>query len=155
VGGTESGREPLSSCIHFHYALENYNLILVGVIIGPAVKYPTAMPPRWQFAILTSLAVAYAIVQKCPKLAVLSSFSLIFTTLLLVQWFALAIWKVTLYPKLFSPFRHLPHPTVNAPIPIGYTLLKATGRFVPPWPVLPDMERASGYANARVDQRDS
>ena len=51
--------------------------------------------------------------QTVPDYLPLRSFVLTVAVLFWIQLVAWATWRVILYPKFFSPLRHLPHPSVS------------------------------------------
>ncbi|MCJ1387575.1 hypothetical protein MMC18_000418 [Xylographa bjoerkii] len=69
------------------------------------------MVARWQLALLASAAEAVALVQLLPKYSISGSYGLTFAAIFSLHFLGLAIWTVFLYPKLFSPIRHLPQPS--------------------------------------------
>lgn len=72
----------------------------------------TAMQSVKTFA-LTSVPGSVLLVRQVPRLAIANSYIWTASVLFLVQLFVFAIWKVILYPRFFSPLRHLPQPKVS------------------------------------------
>jgi hypothetical protein len=73
---------------------------------------------RWQLVFVSSITAAVALVQLFPQYSVRGSYALTFAPIFLLQFLGLATWSVILWPKLFSPLRHLPQ------APVGYGFLK-------------------------------
>lgn len=71
------------------------------------------MVQRWQVAVLSSVTAATLLVQFAPKYSILHSYIGTFLVLFAAQLLALATWTVVIYPKLFSPLRHMPEPKVS------------------------------------------
>lgn len=62
---------------------------------------------------MSPAAITVALVQLFPGYSVRGSYGLTFTVLFLAHAFALVTWRVVLWPKVFSPLRHLPEPSVS------------------------------------------
>ena len=69
------------------------------------------MVGRWHLAVLSSATITVALGQ-FPKYMLRSSYGLTFTAFLLAHFVGLAVWHIIVWPKVFSPLRHLPHPPV-------------------------------------------
>lgn len=67
----------------------------------------------WQVIGLTSIAGSFVAVNLSPQYYVMTSYIWNFLILLLLQATAVFLWQAILYPKLFSPLRHLPTPSVS------------------------------------------
>ena len=72
------------------------------------------MVARWQLAFLSSATLTVALVQLFPKYLLRNSYGWTFTAFVLAHFAGLVAWNIVLWPKLFSPLRHLPHPPVSA-----------------------------------------
>jgi hypothetical protein len=87
---------------------QDFQLTAVTVV----TMWPIRSPP-WKGAAVVSALASYFLVGYRPDLLLFSRPSYIgtfalFWTLLFALW---AFWVVILWPKLFSPLRHLPGPT--------------------------------------------
>ena len=71
------------------------------------------MANYWLFAVLASAAESVALLQLFPMYSASGSYGLTFAAIFFLHFLGLAIWRVLLYPKLFSPIRHLPQPSVS------------------------------------------
>ena len=65
---------------------------------------------------LSSVAGSLILVHKAPQYSFSASHVKTFLALETIQLLLGLLWQVILYPKLFSPLRHLPHPKVR-PMP--------------------------------------
>lgn len=67
----------------------------------------------WSRITLSSLMGSFCLVQFAPHYSISVSYVQTLAVLQFVLTTAAAIWKVILWPKLFSPLRHLPSPSVS------------------------------------------
>ena len=67
----------------------------------------------WARIGLSSLTASFILVHVAPHYSVSASYFRTFVFLEAVQVLLGLLWQVILYPKLFSPFRHLPQPKVS------------------------------------------
>ncbi|KAA6413515.1 MAG: cytochrome P450 [Lasallia pustulata] len=65
----------------------------------------------WQLSALVSFAASVLLVQLAPQLSISASYVRAFSATFGLQLLIWAVWTVLIYPKLWSPLRHLPHPT--------------------------------------------
>ncbi|KAL8753815.1 MAG: hypothetical protein Q9199_004784 [Rusavskia elegans] len=72
------------------------------------------MAPVKRLLASISILGAFSLVKFFPQRSINESFLATFFTLLSFQYTILFTWNVILYPKYFSPLRHLPEPTGNA-----------------------------------------
>ncbi len=70
--------------------------------------------PFWRVP-ATALAGTLAVIRLAPEYSVLSSYWATFSALFSVLAIAYLFWGAILYPKLFSPLRHLPTAPVRFP----------------------------------------
>ena len=75
---------------------------------------PTS-PSQWQLA-LAALAISTFTVRFHPKYSVNSSYVWTSISTYLLFWLLNGIWAALIYPKFFSPLRHLTHPTESSDI---------------------------------------
>lgn len=71
------------------------------------------MAPVKRLLASISIIGAFSLVKLFPQRSINESFLATFFTLLSFQYTILFTWNVILYPKYFSPLRHLPEPTVR------------------------------------------
>ena len=71
------------------------------------------MVARWQLVVLSAVAEAVALVLLFPDYSIRRSFGLSFAAILSLHILVLGLWTIVIYPKLFSPLRHLPQPSVS------------------------------------------
>ncbi|KAL2044903.1 hypothetical protein N7G274_002678 [Stereocaulon virgatum] len=64
----------------------------------------------WSSAVLRSIAGSFILVRLTPIYTFGASYIGTFFVLLLLQIFAVVLWQAVLWPRLFSPLRHLPTP---------------------------------------------
>ena len=62
---------------------------------------------------LSSVAASLILVHTAPQYSISTSYVKTFAFLETVSVLLGLLWQVILYPKLFSPFRHLPQPKVR------------------------------------------
>ncbi len=62
---------------------------------------------------LTSVLGSLFLVRQVSRYAIAHSYIWTASVVFLVQFLAFATWKVILYPRFFSPLRHLPQPKVR------------------------------------------
>ena len=67
----------------------------------------------WRAFALTSLTAGVVVSSYKAKQSPLTTFIWIFIQAFSLQIALFTIYRVILYPKFFSPLRHLPHPKVN------------------------------------------
>ena len=81
--------------------------------------------PWWPIA-LSSVAASFLIVHSAPQDSIFASSSYLKTFALFetIQILLGLLWQAILYPKLFSPIRHLPQPKVGPPLDFTITLAK-------------------------------
>ena len=65
---------------------------------------------------LSSVAGSLILVHKAPDYSISASYVKTFLVLETIHILLGLVWKVVLYPKLFSPLRHLPQPKVRRPL---------------------------------------
>lgn len=72
--------------------------------------------PWWPIA-LSSVAASFIIVHNAPQDSIFASSSYLksFVVFEAIQILLGLLWQAILYPKLFSPIRHLPQPKVGPP----------------------------------------
>lgn len=70
--------------------------------------------PWWPIA-LTSVVASFIIVHNAPQYSISASYVKTFMVFEAVQILLGLLWQAILYPKLFSPIRHLPQPKVGPP----------------------------------------
>ena len=68
----------------------------------------------WLRITLSSVVGSFCLVQFAPRFSLSESYLGTFSILTLVFSLFGALWRVVLWPKFFSPLRHLPHPTVRS-----------------------------------------
>jgi hypothetical protein len=68
------------------------------------------MALSWRALFAASVVYAYFFTTRRSAVGFLSSFLAAW----IVQFFCYAVWRVILYPRFFSPFRHLPQPSGNS-----------------------------------------
>lgn len=71
------------------------------------------MAPVKRLLALLAVFGAFSLVKFFPQRSINGSFLATFFALLSFQYTILFTWNVILYPKYFSPLRHLPEPTVR------------------------------------------
>ena len=78
------------------------------------------MESPWKIVALSSLGLSIATVQFIPQYSIATSYTWMFFAIVVVQLFSLFSWNVIIFPKVFSPFRHLPGPKASrrSPTPI-------------------------------------
>lgn len=62
---------------------------------------------------LSSVAASFVLVHTAPQYSVSASYVQTFAVLETIQILLGLLWQAILYPKLFSPIRHLPQPKVG------------------------------------------
>lgn len=62
---------------------------------------------------LSSLAGSFVLVHNAPQYSISASYVKTFIVLETVHILLGLLWQAVLYPKLFSPIRHLPQPKVG------------------------------------------
>ena len=67
----------------------------------------------WLPMALSSVAGSFLLVHKAPNYSISASAVKTFLVLETIHILLGLLWKVVLYPKLFSPLRHLPQPKVR------------------------------------------
>lgn len=67
----------------------------------------------WPFVAITSIVGSAYLVRFAPQYSLAASYPGTFVFLLSVQLILFSAWSVIIYPKLFSPLRHLPTPSVG------------------------------------------
>ena len=67
----------------------------------------------WLSMALNSVAGSFLLVYKAPNYSISASVVKTFLVLEIIHILLGLLWKVVLYPKLFSPLRHLPQPKVR------------------------------------------
>lgn len=72
-----------------------------------------SMAPVKRLLLFASILSAFALVNLYPRWSIGESFYATFLGLLSFNFTVLFAWNVILYPKYFSPLRHLPEPTVS------------------------------------------
>lgn len=70
----------------------------------------------WSTTVLGSIAGSFVLVRLTPQYTPGASYIGTFWVLLLLQVLAAVIWQAVLWPRFFSPLRHLPTPDV-CPLP--------------------------------------
>ena len=81
-------------------------------ILGPALCL-SVMDLPWPQLIFSSIAGSFCLIQLAPQYSPLSSYLGLFIVLFLAFTAPALSFKVFLWPKLFSPLRHLPSPPVR------------------------------------------
>lgn len=71
----------------------------------------------WPQILLGSIVGTLGLVQFAPNYSILNSYLGTFSVLFVILFIAGILWRVILWPKLFSPIRHLPSPPVGVVIP--------------------------------------
>ena len=66
----------------------------------------------WPQIFLSSIAGSFCLVRFAPQYALWDSYLATFLIFFLIGSLGGAVWKVFLWPKAFSPIRHLPQPKV-------------------------------------------
>lgn len=81
--------------------------------------------PYWPIA-LSSVAASFIIVHNAPQDSIFASSSYLKTFMVFeaIQILLGLLWQAILYPKLFSPIRHLPQPKVGPPLNLTVILAK-------------------------------
>lgn len=67
----------------------------------------------WVPIALSSVAASFVLVHNAPQYSISASYVKTFVVLEAVQILLGVLWQAILYPKLFSPIRHLPQPKVG------------------------------------------
>ena len=67
---------------------------------------------NWSNTVLRSIAGSFVLVRLTPIYTFGASYIGTFFVLLLLQIIAVVLWQAVLWPRLFSPLRHLPAPKV-------------------------------------------
>jgi hypothetical protein len=84
---------------------------------GPAVKMVENMNTNfmstYRFWAGNSIASSILLVKLAPAYSIGGSYTWTAVPLFLLQWLAFAIYSIILYPRYFSPLRHLPGPPVG------------------------------------------
>lgn len=76
-----------------------------------SLKVLWTMAPRWQVAALSCAVAAGLLVPLAPRFSVAASYLWTFVALYSASLLSNFAWTVIIWPKIFSPLRHLPHPT--------------------------------------------
>jgi len=83
----------------------------------PAIKMVENMNTNfmstYRFWAGNSIASSILLVKLAPAYSIGGSYTWTAVPLFLLQWLAYAIYSIILYPKIFSPLRHLPSPPVG------------------------------------------
>ncbi|KAI9796358.1 MAG: hypothetical protein M1833_006363 [Piccolia ochrophora] len=72
------------------------------------------MPTRFQLISASSLLASILLLRYASTWALTPSYVWTAVQLYFAQYFAVAVWRIILYPKYFSPIRHLPQPPNNS-----------------------------------------
>ena len=67
----------------------------------------------WKFAFANSAIDTVLLVQVLKALSIQASYASTFSVILFVHFLLLAFYNIILWPKLLSPLRGLPEPTVS------------------------------------------
>lgn len=79
----------------------------------------------------TSIASGVFLVHFAPGYSLGRSYTWTAVALFLLQWLVYGIYSVILYPRFFSPLRHLPSPPVSGSLPRSTRSLKpSSGGFI-------------------------
>lgn len=71
----------------------------------------------WLSMALSSVAGSFVLVHNAPKYSISASYVKTFVALEAIHILLGLLWQAVLYPKLFTPFRHLPQPKVGPETP--------------------------------------
>ena len=74
------------------------------------------MDLAWSNVAFTSVAGSLLLVRLTPQYTPGASYIATFCLLLLLQILGFVIWQAVLWPRFFSPLRHLPEPKVLPPL---------------------------------------
>jgi hypothetical protein len=88
-------------------------------------KMNTNFMSTYRFWAAVSTTSSVIIVHLAPKYSVGGSYIWTAVSLFLLQWLLYGVYSIVLYPKFFSPLRHLPSPEVSrSSTGTGISLLK-------------------------------
>jgi hypothetical protein len=99
--------------VHCHSTEDSRDLVDDRPVI--AMRLPPLYGFTWRVGALISLAASSLLALLAPDYVIASSLLRTFMVLFLAQISLTSIYQVFLYPKLFSPLRHLPGPSVSSP----------------------------------------
>ena len=98
----------------------------------------------WLPMALSSVAGSLLLVHKAPDYSISASAIKTFLVIETIHILLGLVWKIVLYPKLFSPLRHLPRPKVGSLSYPTRSLAKTyiAGWFIYQWAIQEDNSRA-------------